>query len=361
MMCRSMKKPVALLSCLVFIMLALNFSVSYAQDSCATKLKQAKELFESGQIEQIPSLLDSCLQNGFSKDEKIQASRLLIQVYLFDSNLDMARQTMTRFLHDFPEYKSRPDDPAEFIELYKSIKIKTTWGLGFSAGTNMSQVTVVEHFSTENLNKLNSKYSPNGFGIDAGLHINRYFSSYLWLSLDIRYSMMKLKRTDILGNNLEELTYSEKTDWLTSPLYLNVSFGKGKFSPYLFAGGEFGYLFISTSDIRRHNLTDNTVKDVVKHSKNTLRNREPINVWASGGIGLQYKVPGGYFNMTLGYNYCLLPYVNKKNRYTDNDNLFYYQYIDDDFKINRYFCSLGYTKLFYKIKNKRINNAETSK
>lgn len=337
---------------LILVVLSLPSKAQF--NSCSLKLDSAKELYNSGQIEEIPSLLDSCLKNGFTKEQKIQADLLLIQVYLFDSDREKAEVVMTSFLRDFPDYKIQPNDPIEFVELYKLFKIRPTWGIGINTGANIPQVSVLEHFSTENLNKLNSKYSPSGLGFDFGLHVNRYFfQKNYWISLDIQYSMVNLKRVDILGDNVEEMKYIEKTGWLSAPLCFNLSFGKGKLTSYIFAGAEFGWLLMDNSYIVRRNLAYSSVPNIVQKSKDVRKTREPVNVWAKGGIGLQYKALNGYFNFALGYNYCMLTYNKGSNRYINNDNLFYYQYIEDNFRINRIICSFGYTKPFYRIKKKK--------
>jgi hypothetical protein len=336
---------------LIIIVIGLPLKAQFKD--CSLKLDSAKELFNSGQIEEIPSLLNSCLQNGFTKEQKIQADLLLIQVYLFDSNREKAEMVMTSFLRDFPDYKVQADDPVEFVELYKLFKINPTWGIGVTTGVNLPQISVLEKFSTENLNKLNSKYSPEGIGLDLGLHINRYFHKNYWISFDIQYSMINFKRVDVLGDGLEELKYIEKTGWLSAPLCFNFSFGNGQLSSYLFAGAEFGWLLTDMSNIARHNLINSSMPNVSHKPKNIRNTREPVSIWGKGGIGLQYKKLGGYFNLAIGYNYCLLPYNKGDNRYVDNDNLFYYQYIEDNFRINRFTCTLGYTKTFYRIKKKK--------
>jgi hypothetical protein len=344
-----MMNSFALKVVLCLILVAFGYTLM-AQENCTAKLDSAKELFNAGQIEEIPALLDSCLRQGFTKDEKIQAYLLLIQAYIFDSDRDKAEKVMNQFLKEFPDYKVQPSDPAEFVELFKAFQIKPTWGIGVTSSANLSQVVVSQHFSTENLNSLNSKYYPDGVGFDAGAHINRYFRKNFWVSLDIQYSMENFKRKDMLGGNNEELNYTEKTGWFSAPIYLNLSIGRRRLSPYIYAGGEFGYLYVDKTYIIRRNLINTSIPNVVQKSTNNLKNREPYNVWALGGAGLQYKALGGYFHFSLGYKYCLMPFVKNGNRYADNNLLYYYQYIDDDFRVNQFYCSLGFTKIFYKIK-----------
>jgi hypothetical protein len=343
---------------LVLILVVCSLSSS-GQYNCTGKLAYAHQLFDLGQIEQIPSLLDSCLEKGFSKDEQADALRLLIQVYIFDSNRSKAEQVMIRYLKIFPEYTLKPDDPVEFTEIYKAFRVMPNWSFGFTAGLNMTQVLVWQHFSTESLNKSNSSYSPAGLGFDAGFHVNRYFMDNLWLSLDVRGLVLKFQRKDVIRSQSEELTYRERSGWITAPLYVNYSVGKGRFSPYAFIGGEAGYLLSSNAEIQRHQL-DNVVPDMT-NSVSVKNSRKALNFWALGGLGVRYKLPGGFLNFSLGYHYAILPYENKNKRYTNSNDLFYYQYVDDDFSVNRFSCSIGYSKLLYKIKKRKVENAGTNK
>lgn len=334
---------------IVIFFLTLGFNLM-AQDSCSVVLDSAKNLFNSGQIEEIPDLLNPCIAKGFSQEEEIQAYLLLIQVYLFDSDMDKAEKTMTEFLGKYPAYKTQSTDPAEFVELFKTFHVKPTWGIGVTISPGLSDVSVKEKYTTDDFNALNSKYSHNKIGFAGELHVSRYFGKYFWIAAGFQFSNLSLKRTDKLWGNSEELNFTEKTSWFSIPLTLNVSIGKGKWAPYFFAGGEMGYLLSDKTTIVRHNNTDSSIPDVSQGATNNLNNREHNNIWALGGVGVQYKIFGGYFDFSVGYKYSLKPFVKQRNRYTDNNMLYYYQYLDDDFRVNRYYCSFGFTKLFYRIK-----------
>ena len=330
-----------------FLTLGLNLM---AQDSCSLALDSAKNLFNSGQIEEIPDLLSPCIAKGLSQQEEIQAYLLLVQVYLFDSDMDKAEKTMTEFLGKYPAYKPRPADPAEFVELFKTFRVRPTWGIGINVSPGLADVYVKEKYTTDNFSTLNSKYHPNKLGFGSELQVSRYFGKYFWVAANFQFSTLSLKRTDMLGGNSEELNFTEKTSWFSVPLTLNVSIGKGKWAPYFFAGGEMGYLLSDRTTIVRHNNADSSIPNVTQGTTGNLSNRERNSICALGGVGVQYKILGGYFNFSIGYKYSLKPFVKQGNRYADNNMLYYYQYLDDDFRINRYYCSFGFTTLFYRIK-----------
>ncbi|MFA6403572.1 MAG: hypothetical protein WCX31_18405 [Salinivirgaceae bacterium] len=92
-----------------FLVLVLLMSLSFvgkAQDDCVVKLNEAEKLYEEGKIEKIPEMLNSCIESGFNKENKITALRLLTLVYLFDDNLIKAESSLLRLLKEDPEFKT---------------------------------------------------------------------------------------------------------------------------------------------------------------------------------------------------------------------------------------------------------------
>ena len=65
--------------------------MSFSQTNCSQVLVDAQNMFEDGKINEIPEFLDPCLTDGFTKEEKIEAYKLLSMVYTFmdeDENAD---------------------------------------------------------------------------------------------------------------------------------------------------------------------------------------------------------------------------------------------------------------------------------
>jgi hypothetical protein len=339
----------------LFILLGA-FPVLQAQD-CTDKLQYAKQLSDSGKIEEIPSLLEGCLLNGFTNSQKIEAYRLLIQSYLFDENREAARKQMDLFLKDFPEYSEQEGDPVEFVKLLKTYRIEPIWDYGFSVGSNVSQILVNKQFSTQSLNTVHSSYSSEGVGVDLNLRASRYFSKHLRLSASLGYSLQHFSRKE---TGVEVLTYKERDHWINIPVEVQYIPLTGKISPYVFAGAEVGWLLSAKSDIARHNLTSASVVDLSQKSADVSAFRQSVNAWGYAGLGVQYKRNGTIWFLQAGYNYQLLPFVNDKMRYSDNERLFYYQYIDDDFRVNRISFSVGYAKLIYRNTKKTARNGKES-
>jgi len=63
-----------LFSILVFISIKIN-----AQENCSLNLMKAQKLYEDGVIEQIPQILQPCIDLGFSNEDRIQAMQVRAQ------------------------------------------------------------------------------------------------------------------------------------------------------------------------------------------------------------------------------------------------------------------------------------------
>ena len=65
------------------VLVLLISNIAFAQESCTEKLVEANDVFSAGQIELVPELLNSCLESGFTKSEKVSAYRLLTLCHLY--------------------------------------------------------------------------------------------------------------------------------------------------------------------------------------------------------------------------------------------------------------------------------------
>ena len=108
---------------LIFIPLFLWFQSSAAQDvvGCTQLLEDAKEAYSAGMVELVPELLLPCLESGgFTGTPKQEAYKLVINAYLFDYLPEEADSLMNDFVEDFPDYRARENDPAEFALLLET-------------------------------------------------------------------------------------------------------------------------------------------------------------------------------------------------------------------------------------------------
>lgn len=319
------------------------------QSGCSSKLEQAKQLFESGQIEQIPSLLDSCLDNGFTKEELEIAYQLLIQTYLFDYNQSKADETMTRFLKKFPNYAVKENDPAEIKELFETFELQNTWSLELMAGGNMSHLIADQYYSTYDLPALetSNKYK---FGFNAGIQVTRYMGNHFGIAFGLKYVMSNYQNIESVSEAYKESKIDENTSWIALPVTFQwYLLEKKRVTPFIFAGAEAGYILYSEADLRtRSSANDAYIKG---EGFDLSKSRNQFQYGLTGGLGLKWRLSRGSFKVWGGYTYNLQSFA-KENRYANSENILYYHHIDDDFVYNLIFVNVSYSVDLYRIRKK---------
>jgi hypothetical protein len=347
------KAAIAMFCMVTFLFLSPATTFSQ-ENNCLSKLKKAQELFDSGLIEEIPFMLDSCLRDGFNRDQTIQAFRLLIQVYLFDYNQEKAEKTMLSFLSQFPEYEIQSNDPVEFVNLYNKFQTIPRYSFSIHAGLNMSEISVIEQFSTGNLNNIKSEYKSGGVRPGIRFTFEKYLNSRFWVTTGIGYSYAGYEVSEQMNFGRELLSFNEKMQFVHVPHYLNYAFGNfGRVTPYIFAGGQFSYLLKSNGEINKRSLevtpTTTDLKGIEK-DLTRLRIRESYSIL--GGAGLRIKVNTGYIRANLFYTRGLTYHVSESTRFSDTENLFFFNFIDDKIKLNFFYFNVGYSYIFYKTSKK---------
>ena len=89
-------------SFIVALICGLFSGYTYAQTStCAQTLRLARSTYEQGRFHEIPALLNSCLtsSNGFSKQEKVEALRILTLSYIYQEEPLQADDAMLTLLN----------------------------------------------------------------------------------------------------------------------------------------------------------------------------------------------------------------------------------------------------------------------
>ncbi|MFX0198451.1 MAG: hypothetical protein ACFFCW_20215 [Candidatus Hodarchaeota archaeon] len=97
--------------------------LAFEQDKCKSALSESKKLFNEGQFDKVIDLLTPCLTKGFSKEEKIEAYRLLALIYIEKDSLDKSKDEIEKMLYLYYNYEPDLDeDPSQFVELVNELK-----------------------------------------------------------------------------------------------------------------------------------------------------------------------------------------------------------------------------------------------
>lgn len=341
---------------IVFVVGILNISFSQQQD-CVFKLQEAEKLYSQGLQEEIPQLLNPCIESGLTQEDRLQAYKLVILSYLFNDEQTDAENTMLSFLKRYPEYEISPADPTEFVYLFESFSNIALYSFGISGGLNLTNISLREQYGTYNYNRSRQEYKTSGVGYQVGININRYIADNLEFVFELKYKQNKFESLvyipDLDNIEFNKITFSETQTRIEMPLSVTYDFEYGKLKPFLRAGGSIGYLTNVYSKITREYIEGNNT-DVKSPDINISDYRNQLNFWGIVGGGIKYRIPRGYIFLDVRYNIGLLNQTNTNNRIIkDSEQIWKYHHINDNFILNNGSVSLGYVYLLYKPERKQ--------
>lgn len=330
------------------IFILLFFSVTLlsvdAQEECSTVLSKAQKLYDAGVIEQIPKMLQPCIESGFTSEEKLQAYKLIIMSYVFDNNTQKAETAMLDFLNRYPEYEILPADQAEFIQLFKTYRTLPIASFGIILGTNISNIRTIKLYVDP---KTKGSYSTSGFMFQAGVSYKRYIIDKFDINLEGLYvqSSYQYNRDSITASNTQSFTETQKRIEIPLTLiYYLYTFNK--FIPYIRTGLNFTYLLNSSASISR--TASGSSKPFIDPNVSLVDNRIPFQVMLVFGAGISYKLKRSDISLDIRYNLGFKNQVIENNRYINLDPHTTFLYIDNDFNYDNLYFSLSYAYKFYK-------------
>ncbi|MEQ9147621.1 MAG: outer membrane beta-barrel protein [Cytophagales bacterium] len=355
----------ALASLIFFLALAMIAFDSHAQKGeekdCGEVLNQARRYYQLGQIEKVPGVLESCMNGGFSKEQKSEAYELIVLTYQYDNQPVQAEETYIELLRHDPEYTiNELNTPNELLRLYKTYHAPPVYSIGFLGGVNMAFGQRTQSYGPSNSERELSDYSNDGLGFQVGLTVKRYISKKFELNLDLMYNNVRYQRT-LNQLAFANIVFKEDQKMFKFPMTLTYGFEMGKFSPYIRLGGGISYMFSSEAIVERLYSETSQLPDVTGPPIDVSGQRNDINFFSTAGIGLRFKIPRGVIVLDARHNWYFLQQNRPSKRYENNVLVYEYHYIDDDFKLGNYAFSLGYTYSFHKIKLIKKRNEVTKK
>ncbi|MCU0428342.1 MAG: PorT family protein [Cytophagaceae bacterium] len=351
-----------LLAFFSFLLLAFTSRAGLIGDSaltCTQKLNRAQKVYDAGKISEVEPLLKECIKEGFTKEEKMQALRLLILSFLFQDEHQKAEKQLLELLHEDPEYTLNPAiDPAEFYQLFRQYRTLPVISIGILGGVNRTGVTERKSYTVNSLDNGKADYTSRlGFqlGVLADILLYKNWqlnTGFIWNLKQFTYSK------ELLYSNYTTLTSRENQMWLDMPLALKYVLGNKKIKPYALAGVSNNWLISATSRLSRVNTDESSAAN--QESLNFGKQRRKLGTNALLGAGFRYKVGFGYICLEARYQFGLNNLANADNRFLSEDgrSLFYHGYISSDFSVNNLAFSVGYFKSFYKPKKNKIKDFE---
>jgi len=345
-----------LLAMIFIFLLGVSRSSLNAQNTdCEQTLSLASAEFEAGRFYGLPNILKSCLEKGFSKEQKVRAYLVLTQNYLILDDSSGAEESYLQLLNADPEYIANPSrDPIDVYYLSKKFTSTAIFTPHFHAGANTSLPRIIHDLSTTSAVDKLSKDQVYKIGFQAGADLDWNIDERWSLSLGAGYSRKSFQLNFNDNSQGYRSSFKENQDWIDVPLLLKYSLDSGKFRPFVYAGLSANLLINAklspeaTDYNRDPSLANQQASQAPDQSISFMRNFFNTSLVLGGGY--KYKVGKNFFYFDIRYM-AGLTNIAKNGGF--NSLLYQFQYQSPYFRLDNLSISVGYVKPLYNPRKKK--------
>lgn len=339
-----MKQKILLTVILIFFCIE-----HYSQNDCSDNLNRARQNFDDGFIEDIPSLLVPCLEVGFTREQKISAYKLLILTYLFDDNQGEAENAILEFFKDFPNYEVRTDDPPEFLYLLESYEAIPVYSFYGGIGLNQSIIQTRDVFSlSPTPEKKTFRIGNTGYNfmVGASYNLDKYKEN---LSANARLELLhyRFEINEVIPTT-SSTNYLEKQTRINIPLFASYNLAdiitELIVTPEVYLGFNLEFTTSTSAVLDRNDYSEIPIPDLEKSIESNRRTFEPSLL-----VGLNYSYPVTKGNVFFDIHSKIGFSRQRKNQRSNTDiSWSKYYYEDNGFLLHNLFFNIGYRYTFYK-------------
>lgn len=329
-----------LIPCILVSLICLSFK-GHGQSSCALTLRTARTTYDQGRLQDLPALLDNCLKDGFTKQEKVEAYKLLVLSYIYLEEPSRANAAMLELLRTDPYFElNESADAAEFISLYKTFRTWPIYRLGAKLGVNATSPSIVS--SADALTGAAVSYSPS-INFQSGIVFEIPVSPRLTLNPELYFQVRSFNyksSLDLTGALDNSSRGKETHNLLSLPVSLQFEISESKLHPYVSAGVSVDYLFNARITMNRHRVNAPSVQE---RTFDVTSSRNKINFNAVASVGTKLKLGSGFVVGELRVVYGLRKINEPGSAYTIDDYLLFDNaYADNLMKLNSLTICVGY-------------------
>jgi hypothetical protein len=348
----------------LILFISLGFQ-SWAQStSCAQTLRLATSTYEQGRLHELEGILANCLANGFTKEEKVIAYKLLTQANIYLEEPQKADDTMLKLLQTDHYFEINKDvDPAEFVALYNTFRTSEIYRVGAKLGVNATQPNVVNTITAVEIAD-DSEYK-YGIAILFGGVVDVPLNDKMTLHGELLYLQrkfeidLKVDRGFTVEENPKPLSNQfegiETENWISLPLSFEYKIADKKYNPYVAGGVSVDYLLNAELKGERIRSGVNSIQET-SFDFNPLR--EKINISALVAAGVKTKMGGGYFIAEVRYLHGITNVSSAETAYENQQATWEQGFADSVFKLSSLSVSGSYV---INIFNPRKKTIKTSK
>jgi len=340
-------KTISIKILLLSFFLFFSFS-GFSQESCTEKLETAEKLYESGQIDKVAPLIETCLEHGFSKDEKARAYRLLALCNLYYNEDDKAKDAFLELLKVNPEYKIKESDPTEFINLHNDFRTFPVVIVGVKYG-----IGILGLYGIENYNDINSIVSSSEYETHMTSSYGLSFETPIFKQFSVAYEFYLHTYSYTFVDTILDyaaLNLNESVTSLDVPILLQWNILDKDFVPYVNAGMSFNYLMSTKTTIKRNDIEGSEYREEIELDELDLTEfRNKFNYSITAGVGFRWKnfIGPGYLTCDIRYTRYLNNFVDPENRAENSEMLYSGLTTDNVFKMQNMQFLIGYKLPLY--------------
>lgn len=278
---------------ILFLFVGISHFAWSQATSCAQTLRLATSTYEQGRLHELEGILEKCLVDGFTKEEKVSALKLLTQAYIYLEEPDKANASMQKLLETDHYFEVNPEiDPAEFIALYKTFRTEPVYALGGKIGLGLTTPLLMSDYYTSSGSQGTGKFSP-GLSFMGGISFEKKIYKNFTINPELLFASLsyssssKLFEDDITGAPAGSIESTYKQTWLALNALVQYEMGKGVFKTYVLAGPGVGYCVKSAKQTVTTGLSQSAVsgRDVDLKDSTT-----PFLYSISVGGGFKYRI-----------------------------------------------------------------------
>ncbi len=339
---------------LTAFLLVILTTLSWSQDQdCLTKLDGAETLFNTGLFEEIPALLENCME-WYSEADRQKAYRLTILANYMNDDIAAAEESMYFLLKEFPDFQPATIDLVEFQYIFNSFSVRKSLDIGITAGPSWTSGRIIEPHSPLSDN---FKYRSNGPGMFVAAYLDIPVYSILSINTEPGFLQAKYKiHYDNTINDIISIEQSETSSLIQLPVYAKATFLENTVQLYAKAGFLLGYMVGAKTDSKIERLDpDNGNIEYTKPSTQLdhMEFRNRLYYFLGGGGGMKLNFKKTYLFFEIDYHISLNKTLRDgANRY-DQNNLWSHAWIDSDFGLNNLSFRVGMAWSIYTIKKIR--------
>ncbi|MCU0398345.1 MAG: outer membrane beta-barrel protein [Cyclobacteriaceae bacterium] len=324
-------------------------------EDCEQTLNYALSEFNAGRFYSIPSILKPCLDNGFTREQRLRANILLTQIYLIQDDPVAAETSYLSLLHANPEFVADTAlHPIDVVYFSKKFTAEPIFTLFAKMGGNTSPVSVIHTINPTGESDVDNNYNLRiGWQFGGGVDWNIY--PELALTAELNFMNTSYKKTQIKFNRDEEVII-DRQNWIDLPISIKYSDTRGPIRPYGYIGFSFQWLLSDKAQITSTKIDDNPDGEELppisiqseSPTLNMMDYRNKLNRSFFIGGGVRYKIGLDFVFADLRYSTGLTNLVVPPTTYASTGPMIEYGHADDYFRLNNLALSVGYVKPLYK-------------